>query len=291
MITGNHDPDSPLGIFNRIDASLYPDHLTVVNGRKTLELEEGAVLYAASPSEKNGTENPLAWIPQRSAGQGIRIGLAHGSLAIPGRHKSDDFPIPPSFAEEAELDYLALGHWHSRYIHDQRTAYPGTHEPLGFGERSGALEVEIPGGGEAPVITPVEIEPHFTWRSEQRRFSGSLPEEILDLLRSSAPREILRLHAEGELSAGEQETLQTAKEIAAENRFALFTEDHTRIAGEIEGLAETEGIGYLAQVIRRMEEGETVSAPSGSWGSVDTAEVRDAALRRIRDFLKREELL
>jgi DNA repair exonuclease SbcCD nuclease subunit len=294
MITGNHDPSSPLGIFNRIDAQLFPGNLEVVTEGQQLQLEEGATIFAASLQSKNGRSNPLEWIPARSTADEIRIGLAHGSLAIPGRFKSDDFPIPPSYAEDAQLDYLALGHWHSQYIHDERTAYPGTHEPLGFGERSGALEVELLAPDAVPEIRPLAIEPTFKWIEESRSINGTLSEELLELLRSGGSGEILRLRLEGEIPAEERETLDAALDIAGHKRFALFVEDETRIAGEREGMADTEGIGYLAEVIRRIEGGGTVRAPDSA--GIEQLEIRDeevraAALRRIHAFLRKEGLL
>jgi DNA repair exonuclease SbcCD nuclease subunit len=291
MIAGNHDPAAPLGIFNRLDPALLPEQLELVGDGDTLELGEEAVLYAASLQAKSGSDNPLHWIPAREGDGRIRIGLGHGSLAIPGRHKSDDFPIPPGFAEDAQLDYLALGHWHSQYIHDDRTAYPGTHEPMGFGERSGALEVEISAAGVLPSVTPVELPPHFSWRSEERRFDGELPGETIELLRSNAPREILRLELGGELDPEARERLDAALDLGRHSRFALFLEDGCRIAGSTAGLAEVEGIGYLSRVIRRVEAGEVEIGSSHPEGiEISEEEVRDAALRRVYRFLRGEGL-
>ncbi|NIN99756.1 MAG: hypothetical protein GTN93_31820 [Anaerolineae bacterium] len=55
---------------------------------------------------------------------------------------------------KAGIDYLALGHWHSSYLHDERTAYPGTPERTDFGERDSgtALLVSIEKRGAKPRI-------------------------------------------------------------------------------------------------------------------------------------------
>jgi DNA repair exonuclease SbcCD nuclease subunit len=42
-----------------------------------------------------------------------RIGMVHGSIAIPGKTERDDVVITPDEIAATGFDYLALGHWHS----------------------------------------------------------------------------------------------------------------------------------------------------------------------------------
>jgi DNA repair exonuclease SbcCD nuclease subunit len=42
-----------------------------------------------------------------------RIGMVHGSVAIPGRTEGDEVVITTEEIAASGLDYLALGHWHS----------------------------------------------------------------------------------------------------------------------------------------------------------------------------------
>jgi DNA repair exonuclease SbcCD nuclease subunit len=59
---------------------------------------------AVIPEEAlDGNGRPPAW----------RVGLVHGSIAIPGKTDQDDVVITPAEIAASELDYLALGHWHS----------------------------------------------------------------------------------------------------------------------------------------------------------------------------------
>ena len=60
--------------------------------------------------------------------------------------------IRPDAADVYGLDYLALGHWHKRFLFKaadgaERTAYPGTHEPMGFPDGAAvawAVKLSIP---------------------------------------------------------------------------------------------------------------------------------------------------
>jgi len=42
-----------------------------------------------------------------------RIGMVHGSIAIPGKTEHDEVVITTDEIAATGLDYLALGHWHS----------------------------------------------------------------------------------------------------------------------------------------------------------------------------------
>src|SRR4029079_14077101 len=42
-----------------------------------------------------------------------QVGLVHGALAIPGRTDNDDVVVTREEIAASDLDYLALGHWHS----------------------------------------------------------------------------------------------------------------------------------------------------------------------------------
>src|SRR5262249_38711608 len=89
--------------------------------------------------QRRSMDDPTAWIekhPRARDEQTIRIGLAHGSLNIM-RLPDDDHLIRPDAVDHYDLDYLALGHWHKRLLYKssagvERTAYSGTHEPMGF---------------------------------------------------------------------------------------------------------------------------------------------------------------
>lgn len=159
VIPGNHDPLAPGSVWD------HPVWRELANVRVLREPEAvevpGGVLYPCPVLEKHSRKDPTAWIPARQ-GEGIRIGMAHGT--VEGMPRADpDHPVPRDASSRAGLDYLALGHWHSTALyHDSRdgsprTAYAGTHETTRFGERDSGnvLHVEIAAPSAPPKVTPV----------------------------------------------------------------------------------------------------------------------------------------
>ena len=127
-------------------------------------LKFGDVYFVASPlKQKVSPVDPSLLLkdlcnalPENS----VKIGITHGSPAIEGRHRENDFPIHLEAATRANLDYLAIGHWHDwqTFDHD-RVVMPGTPEPESF-ENSDCGYVscfEITGRGIPPKIEKVPI--------------------------------------------------------------------------------------------------------------------------------------
>jgi exonuclease SbcD len=72
-----------------------------------------------------------------------RIGLAHGSLAIPGKTDADEVVFTEEDISRTGLDYLALGHWHSAVegrAGNVTYAYCGAPEPVAV-DQDGAGQV------------------------------------------------------------------------------------------------------------------------------------------------------
>lgn len=184
LIPGNHDPDVAGGIWRQ---RLWADlpRLTICREAKPLSIQAGGqdwTLFPCPMQSKYSSEDPTAWIAKawidgQEGGQdreGIRVGLAHGSLTMMPELEGQSSPLAPKAATRAGLDYLALGHWHSVFMTDEgRMAYSGTHEATKFGEpRSGnALLVELAGPGAKPAIQ-VAATGHLRWREERRSLSG-----------------------------------------------------------------------------------------------------------------------
>jgi exonuclease SbcD len=91
---------------------------------------------------------PAAW----------RVGLVHGSIAIPGKTERDDVVITTDEIAASRLDYLALGHWHSSQsgkAGDVSYAYPGAPEAVALDQdRAGKVllvELDVDGAGKKSV--------------------------------------------------------------------------------------------------------------------------------------------
>ena len=103
-------------------------------------------------TSKAGTREPEAtW----------RVGLVHGSIAIPGKTDRDDVVITTDEIAATNLDYLALGHWHSARQGKAGTvayAYAGAPEPVALDQdRAGkVLRVDLEEIGGMRVVTVTE---------------------------------------------------------------------------------------------------------------------------------------
>ena len=238
-------------------------------------------------------EDPTDWIARhprgrdpRGHGDGmIRIGLAHGSLNIMPLPE-DDHLIRADAAQALGLDYLALGHWHKRYVHKsadgvERTAYCGTHEPMRFAGGSDglatgwssfssdgdaerfhddghgtALLVTIEAPAAAPKIEPVEIG-RLRWTTEERDLtSDSVSHLIADYSRRDRPeRTLLRLKLSGVVEPREHARIDELKQIVV-NRFhagSSLNADDVLIQPSDEQLAEVVGAGVLKRVLERIQ--------------------------------------
>ncbi len=152
ILPGNHDPLTPDSVYNRSAfRESPPPNVHVFRSREPVRPVPGVVLLPAPLEAKEGFDDPtdgLGPAPGREEGV-IAVGVAHGSLRIPNKFQPNDFPIALDAPERHGLDYLALGHWHSFYVHGSRAAYPGTPEPTGFPDEAG----EASGTGTAALVT------------------------------------------------------------------------------------------------------------------------------------------
>lgn len=284
MIAGNHDPAGPGSPWETIDAELIPANIVTITDRRILPLtDHGIVIVATSLSRKFGTENPLNWYRGAQSPRGAAVvGLAHGSLAIEGRYSSDDFPVPPDFAAQVGLDYLALGHWHSQYIATAHTAYPGTPEPLTFGDEGGALDVTIPSPGEEPQVAAVDVA-QYHWVEKTIDFDSEpvTDSSAIGILRKkleSIPdpeKSIVRLSVTGRVGAAEAGRITDLISMYEGRFFRLSSANRLGILPTDEELAAVRGEGYMPAVVEELLHRKQTSP--------EEAAVVDRALLRIYD--------
>jgi exonuclease SbcD len=121
------------------------------------------VVYGRCFATKRAPHSPLQGL---EAGADARarwkVGMVHGSVAIPGSTDGDDVVITPDEIARSGLDYLALGHWHSLSTgRSGRTqyAYAGAPEPVAVDQdRAGrALAVTFEGEGDQRQVSIEEI--------------------------------------------------------------------------------------------------------------------------------------
>jgi DNA repair exonuclease SbcCD nuclease subunit len=107
------------------------------------------------PAETNGPEaSRPPW----------RIGMIHGSIAIPGKTEHDEVVITTEEIAASGLDYLALGHWHSTQTAKAGNvtyAYPGAPEPVALDQdRAGKallIELDDPAGVRSVSVREYQV--------------------------------------------------------------------------------------------------------------------------------------
>ncbi len=206
ILPGNHDWYDAGSVYRRREFTDAQDgNIIVLSEAEPVEFAEDCVLYPCPVTERWCHLDPTVWIPAREDAAQIRIGVAHGTLPVPGEQRI--LPIEPETAQRAGLDYLALGHTHgTRRYESDRVAYCGTPEQTSFGEE---------GAGQVLLVSieqgrPPRIEERrtgsLTWLAWERTIGG-LPAEELASLRDEVqaledgPRTLLRLRLGGTIAA------------------------------------------------------------------------------------------
>jgi len=126
---------------------------------------------------KRASESPVAALGVSAqdsgpgGGRNWQIGMVHGSLAVPGRFDADDVSFTEQEIAASNLDYLALGHWHSfREGRAGRTvwAYSGAPEMVAL-DQDGAGQVLLVSLEERDGQRRVTIEPRPVGRTQFRK--------------------------------------------------------------------------------------------------------------------------
>jgi len=205
LIPGNHDPDVPGGPWEHPSWSESPN-VTLLLRTEAIPVN-GCTLYPCPLRSRWQGHQPLDWIPPRRPEDGIRLGLAHGGLATSGGS------IPVDAALRYDLDYLALGDWHSSSPDLQpgvRQAYSGTPETDAFGQRESGLVlvVEIEGPLDRPRISR-HRSGRLEWRQRTVRFvhEGDATRLREELEADASPDVLLHLEVSGSLFPGDEREL------------------------------------------------------------------------------------
>ena len=178
ILPGNHDPltrDSPYNdpLWDEVE------NVRILKKAKPLEIGDNVTLYPCPVRQKQSRSDPTSWI--NPEGNGISIGVAHGNLDFT---KNTNFPINP----ETDLDYLALGEWHS-FFQIGCTVYPGTPETTKFGEaKSGNIVIVNLDKGCKPEVEAVKTG-QLKWESPE--FSVNSIEDVKNLENSFSDKNLV----------------------------------------------------------------------------------------------------
>ena len=122
ILPGTHDVYDRASIYRAFDVSalagVTPEsEMIVVLTPDRPEIDYpilDVVIYGRLFATKRAPHSPLAGFRGGTTAQRAwRIGMIHGALAIPERTDRDDVVFTTEEIAASDLDYLALGHWHS----------------------------------------------------------------------------------------------------------------------------------------------------------------------------------
>lgn len=201
IIPGTHDCYERSSIYRAYDlktlaGSTQDDDLVTVltpeQPRVHLAACEAVIHGPVFPTKK-APHSPLRDLDATAEGAtpaSWRIGLVHGSIAIPGKTDRDDVVITTDEIEATHLDYLALGHWHSMQqgkAGGVTYAYAGAPEPVALDQdRAGKVLVveleEIAAGRTVRVSERVVGRTRFEKQSIDASAVASQP-ALIDSLR------------------------------------------------------------------------------------------------------------
>jgi len=263
IIPGNHDPIMPGSVWEESAWGEWPD-IHILTAQTPVEAP-GATLYPCPVSAKDSRDDPTSWIHPINGG--LAIGIAHGSVETPAYEQAA--PVARQAAEVHGLDYLALGHFHSKALYPgndglARMAYCGTHEPTKFGEQGTALIVEIRDRGATPQIQAVRTG-ILEWLSYYRKIEQ--PGQIADLATeldelSDPERTLVECVLEGTLFGAEHDALARVLEIV-EKRFLFGRSEASRLVPDQSGPEWIEHLpeGYLRSAARDLLDAACASPP------------------------------
>ena len=178
VIPGTHDCYDAASIYRVFDladiAGAAPDSalLTVMTDEKD-KVDFGHLdltVVARTFPTKRAPSSPIAGVAGAAQGK-WKIGMVHGSFAVPGRFEQDDVVFTDQEVADSGLDYLALGHWHSfREGKSGGTtwAYPGAVDLVAV-DQDGAGHVLLVGLEERGGRREVTLEQRRVGRTDFQR--------------------------------------------------------------------------------------------------------------------------
>lgn len=282
LIPGNHDAGLTESVWSRTHRlGAKPDNVLVCLEPKPVVVAGKFTVLPAPLTQRHTYSDLTDWfrtLPR--SGALPRIGIAHGSVQgiLPGDIDSTN-PIASGRAQEADLDYLALGDWHGTKRVDNRTWYAGTPEADRFKDNGAgqALLVTVAAQGALPDVTPVPTG-KFNWRQVQRHLAVDSDVDVLvDVLNSVSGGDVLQVQISGTSNLAGHRKLEAALNAArAGARAVVWDSAALRVEPTDEDVQGLHADGFVGEVLQELQEEQ---------GGADPQLARDAliALARILD--------
>lgn len=275
ILPGNHDSLAASELWRRLAAEA-PANVQLMLEATASPLIPGVTLLSAPCTQRRPGRDLTDFMSQAASPEGdIRLGLAHGPVSGFDGEEQPGGIIAPDRAEQAGLDYLALGDWHGQLRIGPRTWYPGTPERDGFKHdgRGSALLVEIAGAGAPPAVTPVETG-QFRWTTIET--DGA---DLGDVLPAQGTRRdtLLRLRLAGQLSLPDRAALlDRCADVAPDFGWCDVDDSRLQLTADTSDLDLIDTGGALRSAAAELlAEAQDITAPD------ETRATAQAALARL----------
>ena len=258
LLPGNHDAATEGGALTRLE---LPPNVRLLVTRAPIRFGE-ALIYPCPLYRRHETEDPTRWLPERAAGEGIRIAVAHGGVI---NFSSDAERVVPNLIDADRViakgfDYLALGDWHGTFRYSARAWYPGAPEPTRFKETApgAVLVVDIDGPGSEPRVQRRQVA-QTQWLTLDRDITEDVQvAELRSELEALPERSqtLVHLQVRGTVSMAARDMLDALVREYRE-RLAYLDADLDALVAQPrpEDLAAMTAEGFMAAGVERLQSG------------------------------------
>ena len=256
LIPGNHDAGLAESVWTRAERlNAVPPNAHVCLRPDPLLFPSMGLAVLPAPLTQRHTHNDLTeWFAAAQVPPGLfRVGLAHGSVqGILAEDIDSSNPIAAGRAEQAALDYLALGDWHGSKQVDARTWYSGTPETDRFrANASGqALIVSLSEPGGLPSVAQ-HTTGQYRWRQDVVDLQvPSDIDELLQQLAGLAAADVVALSLSGRIDLpGQRRVLEAIGQARGRVRTLVADLSALRFEPTAEDIGALHADGYLGDVI------------------------------------------
>jgi len=256
LIPGNHDAGLAESVWTRAARlNAVPPNAHVCLRPEPLLLPSLGLAILPAPLTQRHTHNDLTeWFAAAQVPPGLfRVGLAHGSVqGILAEDIDSSNPIAAARAEQAALDYLALGDWHGCKQVDARTWYSGTPESDRFkANASGqALIVSLSEPGNLPSVAQ-HTTGQYRWREDT--VDLQVPSDIdavLQQLAELTSADVVSLSLTGRIELpGRRRLMDAIGQARGRVRSLVADLSALRFEPTAEDIGALQADGYLGDVI------------------------------------------
>lgn len=266
LLPRNHDAALSESVWTRLQRlNILPVNVHLALTPEPVLLSEQQLAILPAPlTQRHTYDDTTTWFNNAETPAGwLRIGLAHGAIqGVLAEGIDSTNPIAADRAEQARLDYLALGDWHGCKQIESNVWYSGTHEPERFVNNNPgyALLVEIDAPGASAQVTQLETASHRWFLLEQTLAVATDIDHLQQKLQALPDHSVCRLKISGSISlADEQRLLCLLQEQHARLRALQYDTDNLQLQPTDDDIAALQANGYLAEVIGNLRQQATTS--------------------------------